>query len=181
MPSPIDQKEPQERRGAKRRKGVRDAPLLPSWPPAAILLALLGPSARAEPIRWDYATFVLPGFVPADGSVPPTPFPWPYPLGVGVNFQGTNGQAAGSASVAFATWWASGWIPPGQQATFTHLPIHIGVGILDDESHLYQTTVFDAYLDGTLSAFGANLTVTGTGGPGNSNSAPTSTRSPSGR
>src|SRR5262245_8048315 len=104
----------------------------------ALLLLLPTRTGWAEPIRWDYATFVFPGFV-TPGPVPPAPGPPFWTGGFGVAFQGTAGERAGSSPITFADWWASGWLPPGDEATFSQQPIQLGIGILDRSSNRSET------------------------------------------
>jgi hypothetical protein len=120
---------------------------------SAIALALCARLAGAEPIRWDYSTFVFPGFVTPDvGGRPPSGFP-----PVGVTFLGTSGQMAGTSPVVFANLWTEGWLADGQTATFRHQPIQLAMGILDKTSNRSDLAFFTAYLDGTVTTGGANL------------------------
>jgi hypothetical protein len=125
--------------------------------PAALLLLVAGP-AWADPVRWDYATFVWPGFVVPD-TPPPSPpgFPPGLPGSFGVAFLGNFGSSAGTTPIVFADWWAAGWLPPGQEVTFKHQPFQMGIGIYDLASNRSDVAVFTAYLDGSLSFFGSSL------------------------
>lgn len=133
----------------------------PRWLLAATFLMLATPALNAEPIPWTYSTFVYPNFVTPDAPTGiPSPFPtYPYGPPVGVGFQGTSNTMAGSSPIVLANLWTSGFLYPGDSVTFKKQPIPIGMGILDQLSNRSQIVLFTAYLNGTLTGQGSNLTL----------------------
>ncbi|MFO0843306.1 MAG: PEP-CTERM sorting domain-containing protein [Gemmataceae bacterium] len=127
---------------------------------AAMVLAVPARFGRAEPIRWTYYSIASPGFhAPGAGTGAPSVDPSGPPAWVSF-WGGYTGEVTGSSSIPLAYAAASGWVGPGEVATFQRQPLQIDLAITDLTTGAFGIASFQPYLDGTITSQGVNLTVT---------------------